>query len=186
MSDRPEFVFPATVGLTGQGLRLRQWTEADVPELPELFDDGEIAHWTPLASPFGPDDAREYVTRAIERAATGTRIQLAITTDGSRPLGEVGAFGVHTGPPGLSIELGYVVGRAHRGHRLAVRALSLLTEYALQELGAYRTVLNIERDNAASNAVARAAGYQLTPDQPLTREHRGRLAELHIWQRRAA
>lgn len=185
MADRAEPVFPGTVSLTGDGLRLRQWTQADVESVAELFDDEEIARWTPLPSPFGLDDARAYVARAIERAAAGRSIQLAITTDGHRPLGEVGAFGMHTGPAGVSVELGYLVGRRHRGHRLAVRALSLLTDYAHRELGARRTVLGIERDNVASGAVARAAGYRLTDAKTVTREHRGRRAELRVWERLA-
>ncbi|WP_405856234.1 GNAT family N-acetyltransferase [Streptomyces sp. NBC_01515] len=43
---------PAQLRLTGEDLVLREWTENDLPAMTELFDDPEIAHWTPLASPF--------------------------------------------------------------------------------------------------------------------------------------
>ncbi|MGW3645799.1 GNAT family N-acetyltransferase [Streptomyces sp. NPDC000878] len=55
---------PAQLRLTGEGLVLREWTEADPPAMADLFDDPEIAHWTPLASPFDPAEARAAVTRA--------------------------------------------------------------------------------------------------------------------------
>ncbi|MEU9331331.1 GNAT family N-acetyltransferase [Streptomyces canus] len=55
--------------------------------------------------------------------AGNERIHLAITTNGQQALGEV-LLNQATG------SIGYIVGAAHRGQRLAVRALRAVTEYA--------------------------------------------------------
>ena len=49
--------FPARIELSGEGLVLRDWTEADLPAMPALFDDPATAYWTPLVTPF--DEAYE-------------------------------------------------------------------------------------------------------------------------------
>lgn len=43
--------FPEQIELTGEGLVLRDWTEADLAAMPELFDHPDIAYWTPIVSP---------------------------------------------------------------------------------------------------------------------------------------
>jgi hypothetical protein len=44
--------FPERIELAGQGLVLRDWTEADLAAMPGLFDHPDVAYWTPLSSPF--------------------------------------------------------------------------------------------------------------------------------------
>lgn len=43
--------FPERIELSGEGLVLRDWTEADLAAMPALFDDPDIAYWTPIVSP---------------------------------------------------------------------------------------------------------------------------------------
>lgn len=43
--------FPQRIELSGEGLVLRDWTEADLATMPELFDHPDIAYWTPIVSP---------------------------------------------------------------------------------------------------------------------------------------
>ncbi|HEY0474017.1 MAG TPA: GNAT family N-acetyltransferase, partial [Kribbella sp.] len=93
------------VRLAGEGLVLREWERGDLAAMVELFDDPEVAYWTPLVTPFDLEAAEGYLDRAH---SDNGRIHLAITTDGERPLGEVM----------LSQEsafVGYLVGAAHRG-----------------------------------------------------------------------
>jgi RimJ/RimL family protein N-acetyltransferase len=134
---------PAELRLTGHGLVLREWTDQDLAIMVELFDDADIAYRTPFASPFDRAAAGELLSRSRRRRAEGELIRLAITVDGGRPLGEV-VFVMS------KCALGYAVGAAHRGQRLAVRALRPMTDYAHREAAMPRVVLEIEPDNRPS------------------------------------
>jgi hypothetical protein len=75
-----------TIRLVGAGLVLREWGPGDLAAMVELFDNPEVAHWTPLASPFDLAAAEAYLDGAL---SDNGRLQLAITTDGGEPMGEV-------------------------------------------------------------------------------------------------
>jgi RimJ/RimL family protein N-acetyltransferase len=138
----------------------------------KLFDDPEVAHWTPLVTPFDLEAAQAYLDKAH---ADNGRFQLAITVDGGEPMGEVLLMTDKA-------TLGYSVGPAFRGQRLAVRALKLLTTYAHEEAGLPRVILEIEPDNAASSGVARSSGYQLTDLPPTIVTDKGREVSLLTWE----
>ncbi|MDQ8705756.1 GNAT family N-acetyltransferase [Streptomyces sp. LHD-70] len=180
----PVPTLPATpVVLRGDGLVLREWAEGDLPAMAELFDEPGIAHRTPLASPFDLAAARAYLDRARSTRADGTRLQLVVTEDGVTPLGEVLLASLGAERPAGAVTLGYAIGAAHRGRRLALRATRLLTEYAHTTLGLHRLRLQIEADNAASTGVARAAGYRLRADVPPTEvTQKGRTYTLQVWE----
>jgi RimJ/RimL family protein N-acetyltransferase len=151
------------------------WREDDLATMVELFDDPDIAYWTPLASPFDLAAACVYMERAHRLYVEGQRIQLAITEEGEdRPLGEV-LFN----RAGRTI--GYGVGAAHRGRGLAARAVHVMTDYAHRQLGLPHVYLEIEPDNGPSKAVARAAGYRLTDRAPEPVIDKGRSYALLTW-----
>ncbi|XVQ14384.1 GNAT family N-acetyltransferase [Spirillospora sp. CA-255316] len=160
--------------LAGQGLVLRPWRDDDLAHMVELFDDPDIAHRTPIASPFDLVAARNYLERAQRSFESGLRIHLAITAGSDRPLGEAlldrGAA-----------TIGYGIGSAHRGQRLAVRAVQVLTHYAHEELGLAHVYLEIEPDNHPSTRVARAAGFHLTDRAPAPVRDKGRDYTLLTW-----
>jgi RimJ/RimL family protein N-acetyltransferase len=168
------------IPLTGYGLVLRRWTEADLGAMVELFHDADIAYWTPLASPFDVAAASEYLERAERARAEGNRLHLAITTDGLAPKGEV-LLNLQTGC------IGYSVGARYRRSGLAVRAVRLLTDYAHVEAELSTVLLEIEPDNAASIAVARAAGFrQLSAADSVAVEDKGRRYTLIRWAHEAS
>ncbi len=144
----------------------------------ELFDDPQVAFRTPLASPFTLRAAREYLDQARLHHTTGRHLQLAITQGGD-PKGEV-RINLSTG--GIS----YIVGAAHRGQRLATRALLLMTEYAHQTLGLPQVLLEIELDNHPSIAVAEAAGFALTDRLPEVVTTQARSYSLYTWCHQAS
>jgi MOSC domain-containing protein YiiM/RimJ/RimL family protein N-acetyltransferase len=174
--------------LTGDGLFLREWTQEDIVVMVRLFDEPEVARWTPLSSPFDLDAAQRYLDRAGAAREAGTRIQFAVgevagTGGGSAPRGE--ALAMLKGEDRRDVELGYAIGAAHRGRGLAVRSVRLLTDFAWTTLGARRVVLRIEPDNDASSAVARRAGF--TPaDLPfeIIEDPDGTRIALRIWEHR--
>lgn len=181
MDSRPTLILPDALRLDGFGIQLREWSDDDVADLIALYDDPEIDRWTPVTSPFDVEAARAYLAAAHAKRAEGQAVQLAITTDGDRPLGEVLLF------PSASdvrdVELAYGVGAAHRGRGLASNAVRLLAAYAERTTGARRIVLRIEAGNAASEAVARATGFALTDDEPVIRASKGREVVLLTWRR---
>ncbi|MET9441048.1 GNAT family N-acetyltransferase [Streptomyces sp. NPDC006610] len=168
--------FPERIELAGEGLVLRDWAEADLAAMPDLFDHPDIAYWTPIVSPFDQAAARARLARDRQLRASGTAVLLAITVDGGAPLGEVM---LRRAPEGA--ELGYAVGPAHRGRGLAVRAVRVMAAYAFDHLGVDRVILELEAENAASVAVATKAGFTLL-DVPLIRgEEKGRPYALQTW-----
>ncbi|MFE5791155.1 GNAT family N-acetyltransferase [Streptomyces sp. NPDC056503] len=168
--------FPARIELTGEGLVLRDWTEADLSAMPDLFEDPDVAYWTPIVSPFDEKAATARLERARTLRSEGTTILLAITVDGGAPLGEVMLRRLPDG-----VELGYAVGPAHRGQGLAGRAVRIMAGYAFEQLGVERVVLELEAENAASMAVATKAGFTLLDVPLIEGEEKGRPFVLQTW-----
>ena len=164
--------------LTGAGLVLRPWRSADLPAMTELFDDPEVDRWTPLEHPFDRAAAARYLARAWAAGQDGDGLQLAITTDGETPLGEVLLFDRH----GDGAEIGYAVGAAHRGQGLAPRAVRLVVEHAVRTWGLRRFRLRIEPENAASRRVAAGLGFRLSGRPPELRDVKGRRIRLDQWE----
>ncbi|WP_399087226.1 GNAT family N-acetyltransferase [Streptomyces sp. BBFR2] len=168
--------FPERMEISGEGLVLRDWEEADCEGMPALFDHPDIAYWTPIVSPFDEEAARGRLERARRLRADGTAILLAVTVDGGAPLGEVM---LRRAPEGT--ELGYAIGPAHRGQGLAARAVRVMAGYAFEELGAEQVILELEAENAASVAVATRAGFRLLDVPLIEGEEKGRAYVLQTW-----
>ncbi|MFF7237697.1 GNAT family N-acetyltransferase [Streptomyces collinus] len=168
--------FPERIELSGEGLVLRDWTEADLAAMPELFDHPDIAYWTPMVSPFDNAAARARLERDRQLRADGTTILLAITVDGGAPLGEVMLRRASEGA-----ELGYAIGPAHRGQGLAARAVRVMAAYAFEQLGERQVILELEAENAASVAVATKAGFRLLDVPLIMGEEKGRPFALQTW-----
>lgn len=179
MDSRPTFDFSRPLHIEGLGLQLREWCADDVADLVALYDDPEIDRWTPVPSPFDAEAARAYLAAAEQKAAEGQTVQLAITTDGGRPRGEILLF--RSAADERDLELAYGVGAAYRGRGLATRAVRLAVHFAKRCIGGRRVVLCIEDGNAASEAVAKATGFVLTDEDPVLRAAKDREVVLRTW-----
>ncbi|MEV7547680.1 GNAT family N-acetyltransferase [Streptomyces sp. NPDC089915] len=176
MSSSTPSPLPERIELSGEGLVLRDWTEADLAAMPALFDHPDIAYWTPIVSPFDAEAARTRLVRDRELRREGTTILLAITVDGGAPLGEIM---LRRAPEGA--EIGYAVGPAHRGRGLAARAVRVMAAYAFEEWGVEQVILELEAENAASAAVAGKAGFTLLDVPLITGDEKGRPFVLQTW-----
>ncbi|MFC3988953.1 GNAT family N-acetyltransferase [Actinoplanes siamensis] len=166
--------------MAGNGVVLREWAPDDLDDLVAMLDEPDIARWTPMPSPFDVEAGLAYLKRARQGRLTGQRIQLAITTDGLAPRGEVLLFGVV--PARREAELGYLVGAPYRRRGLAAAALTLLTGYACGSLRLRRLLLRIDPGNLASTAVARRCGYRLTGEPPIPQEGPYGPTSLDTWE----
>jgi RimJ/RimL family protein N-acetyltransferase len=170
--------FPLT--LTGDGITLREWRSEDLDDLVTMLDEPDIARWTPMPTPFDVEAGIAYLKRAHQGRVSGQRIQLAITVDGGRPVGEVLLFGVDLGLK--EAELGYLVGLQYRRRGHASSALSLLSAYAQSQLNLGRLLLRIDPGNRSSTAVARRCGYRLTGEPPILQEGPYGPTSLDTWE----
>ncbi|MGW0503749.1 GNAT family N-acetyltransferase [Micromonospora sp. NPDC003241] len=161
------------IRLDSDGLVLRPWAERDLPQLVVIFDHPEMAHRLPVATPFDRAAAEAYLART---RASPERLYLAVTGADDLARGEV-MLNLVTGG------IGYAVGPPYRGERLAARALRLVTAYADSLPGLPTTYLEIEADNAASTATARAVGYRPTGGEPVVVDEGRRRLVLHRWER---
>lgn len=171
---------PYPLRLTGTGVILREWRWEDLDDLIALLDEPDTARWTLMPSPFDVEAGLAYLRRAHQGRIGGSRIQLAITADGGRPLGEVLLFNVRSELH--EAELGYLVGRPYRRRGLASAALSLLTGYAFDTLQLRRLLLRIDRGNSASASVARRCGYRPAAEPPIEQDGPYGPATLDTWE----
>jgi RimJ/RimL family protein N-acetyltransferase len=140
---------------------LRAWAPTDVAWIVAACQDPAIPRWTFVPSPYTDDDARAHVAGAGERLASGRTAELAVVD---------ARTGERLGASGLVVidwhhkagDVGYWVAASARGRGVATRALVLVSGWAFDSLGLERLELRPRRQNIASCAVARRAGF--TPD----------------------
>jgi RimJ/RimL family protein N-acetyltransferase len=139
-------------------IRLRPWREGDVPALVEACKDPEIPRWTVVPSPYSEADGRAFVAGQTERLSRGEAAPFAIVSaDGKEFLGsvEVTLLDRRSGRG----EIGYWIAAPARRQGVALRAVRVISKWALEELELERLELLIEPENGASQGVAEAAGF---------------------------
>lgn len=162
--------------LSGSGMTLREWSEADLGQMVRLFDEPEVARRTPLVTPFDDAAARTYLSAARAAGASGARLHLAMTRGDDLPRGEA-TLNLRTG------SIAYVVGSAYRGQGLASGGVTILARYAADVVGLTSVHLEIEADNAPSCSVARKAGFRPSSAEAELVEDKGRTYALFRWVR---
>jgi RimJ/RimL family protein N-acetyltransferase len=138
--------------LTDGVVTMRAPGPQDIDAIVEACQDPEIPRWTNVPSPYGRAEAQTFLARANDPA---TRQFLAFAGDEL-----VGAFAVME----LDLEarygeIGYWVAAPARGRGLATRALTLLRDWAVGELGLERIELLIHHENDRSLRLAERTGF---------------------------
>jgi RimJ/RimL family protein N-acetyltransferase len=152
--------FPA---LRGHGLRLRPWdagSEADVLTWFRGRTDPEFRRWnTPLNITTDLDSARESLTSAMANAAEGGSAPYCVTDAATgAPLGHIGVNVIN--PLMRSGRVGYWVLPDARGRGVATRALTLLADWALTDLGLHRLELDHAVGHDSSCRIAERCGFR--------------------------
>ena len=112
----------------------------DVDAITAACQDPEIPRGTLVPSPYTRADAETYLSESAEKEAAGMGLDRE---------------------PGYG-ELGYWVAAEARGRGVATRAVRLLSDWAVRELGLERLEILVHQDNAPSRRVAEKAGYRDT------------------------
>ena len=149
--------------LTDGVITLRAKTGADADALTAACQDPEIPRWTRVPVPYRRADALAYIAGSELELDAGLSIDwLAFDADG-RLLASIAVMEIDrergTG------EIGYWVAREARGQGVAARAVRLVRDWASGELGLTTLEIVVHEDNAASLAVARAAGFTETGER---------------------
>jgi RimJ/RimL family protein N-acetyltransferase len=139
-------------------IRLERLASEHLEGIAALGRDPAVQRFTYVPSPWIEGFERTWLERYDEGWADGTQAGFAIVD------AEDGAFLglallVRIDRDGREAEAGYIVAPEARGRGIAARALRLLTEWALKELGLLRVELRIDEENAASARVADRAGF---------------------------
>jgi len=139
--------------LSDDGLLLRPWNERDVEVVLAAGLDGLISRYR-YSLPRTTDAARTWITAATAERLAGTRLELAITEDGT-PAGSVALAEIAHG----NAMVRYWLLPKARGRGLASRAVRLLANWSFSRLDLGRLAAFIELENRASEAVLERCGF---------------------------
>jgi RimJ/RimL family protein N-acetyltransferase len=139
-------------------LRLRPPERRDVDAVTVACQDPDISRFTRIPSPYERAHAEGWIAHSAEAWGAGTEAAFVIVDERRGDL--VGSIGVmRLDDERLVAEIGYWVAKDARGRGIATRAVRLVSRWAVGELGVQRLELMSHVDNAASQAVAEAAGF---------------------------
>ena len=134
-------------------LRLRQYTEADIPALLPLVGAKDVAATTlRIAHPYTEQDARDF----LELAKDPDKLWLAITlrNDGR----QIGGIGLRVDQQHQHAELGYWLGVAYWGQGYATEAAREVLRYGFEDLRLHRIFASHFKHNPASGSILRKLG----------------------------
>lgn len=144
--------------LADERLRLRAFREDDIAVVAHACADPLIQLFTRVPSPYGVEDAREFIEGAGLRRMMGESLDLAIADLGDdRVLGAIGL--VIDRHDVYRAEIGYWVAPEERGGGVAGRAVLLLSRWALGPGGFARLDLQAALANEASIRTAERCGF---------------------------
>jgi RimJ/RimL family protein N-acetyltransferase len=145
--------------LTDGVVSLRAWRRQDRAAIVEICSDPLSARFTSVPEPYDEHDADEWLATREEKVAAGTAVALAVVpADDDRVA--VGSIGLVLDWTDLRAEVGYLVSPRARGQGYATRALALICDWALDDLGLDRIELLADPRNEASQRVAAKGGFR--------------------------
>ena len=147
---------PSQPTLTDGVVVLRPWRDEDV-EAAVAGHDEEIAYWFgfPTVTPT-PERHQQAVDEWRAAYDDGRRVVAFVIEHDGEVVGSVDVrdVGERTG------QLSWALYAGHRGHGYATRAVRLLADYALDELGYTRVEAKVEPSNTRSTRVATRSGMR--------------------------
>ena len=149
--------------LTDGVVELRPPAEEDADAVFAACQDPEVSRFTSVPFPYEMRHATDWIARAPGAWRDGTAAPMVIVDAESGEL--LGACGLLE-MEGDQAEIGYWVKREARARGVASRAVRLVTEWGLREVGLSRIHLLADVRNVASQRVAEKAGYRRRGEGP--------------------
>ncbi len=149
--------------LETERLRIRPYSEADIPELLPLVGTREVAATTlRIAHPYTEQDARAF----LELAREPGKLWLAVTlrTHGR----QIGGIGLRIDETNQHAELGYWLGVPYWGQGYATEAAREILRYGFEDLRLNRIFATHFKHNPASGRILKKLGMRYEGCQ---REH---------------
>jgi len=149
--------------LTDGVVLVRPPVEGDAAAIFAACQDPEVSRFTALPAPYEWHHAAEWIAGAPEawRSRTSTPLVVIDATTGDF-LGACGFVELKE----EQAEIGYWVKRQARGRGIATRAVVLVTQWGLTDLGLSLIELLADVRNAAPHRVAEKAGYTRDGEVP--------------------
>jgi RimJ/RimL family protein N-acetyltransferase len=163
-------------------VRLEPLGSAHLKGLAELGRDPDVQRFTYVPSPWIDGFERRWLERYDQ--PNGQRAGFAIVDNASGEFLGMAAL-VKLDREAREAEAGYIVAPAARGRGIAVRALRMLTDWSLQELGLERIELRIETENEPSIRVAERAGFVREGVLRSVHFKKGQRADIAVYSRLA-
>jgi RimJ/RimL family protein N-acetyltransferase len=139
-------------------ITLRAKTLGDVDALVAVCNDPAIPRWTRVPSPYTRRDAEAWIAVSELDLQAGHGIDWLAVDEEDAVLASLAIQ--HIRPEQRIGEVGYWVAAPARGRGVATRGVRLVTDWGLNDLGLETLEIMTHEDNAASQGVARAAGYE--------------------------
>jgi RimJ/RimL family protein N-acetyltransferase len=149
---------PAAPVLCGPQLAIDPAPEAWSAASRQALEDPDFYRWGYFSQVLPPELREQWLRQRMLFSQLGRARYFAVLRPGAQsPVGLIDVW-VDDAHQRWG-EASYRIHPGHRGQNIATAALRLLTDWALDRAGALRLDLPIHPDNAASQAVARNAGY---------------------------
>jgi RimJ/RimL family protein N-acetyltransferase len=130
--------------LTDGDLTVREFTEDDADVMVAAFNDAEVTRWIAAPSPYGREQALEFIRNARESIRSGgDSLSLAVVVDER----VVGSVSLRFTWEHLRADLGVAVFSGRRWHGFGTRATMLVARHAFDELGIRRIAILADARN---------------------------------------
>ena len=140
-------------------LELRMPTGADAEEITEACQDPEIPRWTVVPSPYGPEDAQQFIALVAKWWASGEETTWAIRHN-EKLVGMIGLHNIVGNVEGGQAEVGFWIASHARGTGYAAEAVGAVIDWGFAELGLARIEWRAAAGNIASARTARSLGFR--------------------------
>lgn len=143
--------------IEGKKVILRNWKESDAKELAQLVQDKEIPRFTRVPVPYKLKDAKQFIRECREKEKKKKEIGFAIIDKKSKKI--AGSLGImEISSKSNKAEIGYLLGREHRGRGFMAEAVQLALGFGFGKLGLNRIRISCSTKNKASRKVIERTG----------------------------